>query len=582
MHRWIGLVLGAVSAIPLVSGGPDAKTERLGFTVETVNVKGGAELVTVFGPLPGRNPGQTSMAPLVSVLRDTLGDADPATDRLRYVWVLTSVRPSLTERAMASLPFFYFRPGLANGADQRPAPVIDLSSAARNVWSSVAQSVAQVMALDPNGAIVRTSTRSYRNNIEDHRRVQLLEGLAALSELRSDPQAAALLSEPDLIEIQTRLALAGQLLGGLVNADRLPEAYNKQRMRAEEMRGHNWELLRQRAESNGLYFQPLGNEESPGHAILWVATEDLGPHNYNGQFLGISNPFDDARLRRWKGYREVRDDREMIPLALYGLEYPKVPLLLVDFRNTWAPRYREILRHATTDTVIGVLGISRFTNLPFLAGSMAFNFVETRHGHTTSRAMRLKAYSDARQWLARDQSIDPALRAELQKRLESLGLNPMEESVSDEADIARRQYAALLRYAEDPKGLPAKLEHDRDAEMSAYRHSLTARASMKVGTYASLGAYSHHESEPDPGKLAEQRRIAHQTQFLAAVARSTPQTEIVWNMDDIRHALDQLSATRIPARSVPIVQRILRQTNDEETRALCQRALLGLDAAGSQ
>ena len=39
----------------------------------------------------------------------------------------------------------------------------------------------------------------------------------------------------------------------------------------EETRGHNWELLRQRAEANGLYFEPLGLTASRTHALLWVS-----------------------------------------------------------------------------------------------------------------------------------------------------------------------------------------------------------------------------------------------------------------------------------------------------------------------
>ena len=85
-----------------------------------------------------------------------------------------------------------------------------------------------------------------------------MEGLAVLSQLERLPEGKSLLSEQELLEIETRLTLAGKTLGGLVSAEKLPEAYLKQRARTEETRGHNWELLRQRAEANGLYFEPLG------------------------------------------------------------------------------------------------------------------------------------------------------------------------------------------------------------------------------------------------------------------------------------------------------------------------------------
>jgi len=174
------------------------------------------------------------------------------------------------------------------------------------------------------------------------------------------------------------------------------------------------------------------------------------------------------------------------------------------------------------------------------------------------------------------------LHAELQKRLEVMGVNPMDESVFAETRIAQKQYAALLRYAQDPRGLPARLEHDRQAELISYQRGAAARVGMGIAKVVSLGIY--HAPAVDPktleANLDEHRRIEKQASFLAAVARSSPQTEVVWNMDEVRRALDQLSATRVPARSAQVIQQIMRQTNDQETRELCQRALLSLNAAG--
>jgi hypothetical protein len=268
----------------------------------------------------------------------------------------------------------------------------------------------------------------------------------------------------------------------------------------------------------------------------------------------------------------------MIPLALYALDYPKVPLLLVDFRNTSAPKRREMIRHAATDTISGILGISKFGNWPFMAGSFAFEFVRTRHGAAMNRMARLRAYSEARQWMALDTSIDPGLRQELQKRLEEVGVNPIEESVFDEADIARRQYAALLRYAADPRGLPARIAHDRTTELTAYHHSMKSRIGIRAAEAVTLGAYMHREKETET--LSEERRVARRLEFLAKVAKSGPQAEIVWNMEEVRRAVDQVAASRVPKKSAELVARIMRQTNDEETRALCERALLSLEAAG--
>ncbi|HLH39914.1 MAG TPA: hypothetical protein VKX39_12260 [Bryobacteraceae bacterium] len=564
--------------LPIIAlaGNPDFRVERL-------PIPGGSELITVFGPIAGAKG--AAEAPLLSVLRDDLGEADPESSRLRYVWVLTSMPPGLMQRAVGSLPFFYWRADFGRNPDKRPSPVIDLGSPARPVWHSIAGALTQALALDPTGALIRTPTRSYRNNLEDQHRVRLLEGLAILSELEDDPEVKALLSEPELTEIETRLNLGARMLGGLLTTEKVPQAYVKERTRAEEMRGHNWELLRQRAEANGLYFEPFGVNGSATHALLWIAAADVNSRRkFDGQFLAISNPYQDSRLLNWKGYREVRDGREMIPLALYALEYPKVPLLLADLRNTYSPKRREMIRHAITDTAGGVLGISKFGNWPYLCGSTAFNFVRVRHGSTNDRNARLKAYAEVREWLALDDSLPPGLSHLLQQRLEMMGVNPMEQGVLHQADIARRQYAALVRYATDPEGLPARVEHDRNRELAAYRHGAGARFGFRMASIATLGLIDHREKETGQeleARLDRERRLASQTRFLEMVARSGPQAEIVWNMEEVRRAVDEIVALGIPQRSASLVARIMRETQDQETRAICARALESLEAPGA-
>src|SRR5438270_13007418 len=102
------------------------------FRLERTPVPGGAELLTVYGHLSAKATVPDQEVPLVSVLRDTLGDDDPSNDRLRYIWVLTSARPSVWQHMAAALPFFYFRPDLGpnsrKSADSRPAPVLDMGN----------------------------------------------------------------------------------------------------------------------------------------------------------------------------------------------------------------------------------------------------------------------------------------------------------------------------------------------------------------------------------------------------------------------------------------------------------------------
>jgi hypothetical protein len=573
------------------------------FRVERQPIANGAELLTVFSSLPNQNGEVRLEIPLVSVLRDSLGDDDPDSNRLRYVWVLTSARPTVLQHAAAFVPFFYWRADLGKNADRKPAAVLDLGDTDKVVWNALAQSVVQAAALDSNGVLIRASTRRYRANLADQQQVNLMEGLSVISQLEELPEGEALLSQPELLEIQARLNLAGKTLGGLVTTERLPEAYLKNRVQTEETRGHNWELLRQRAETNGLYFDPLGFARSRTHALLWVAREDLVPsgekHKWDGRFLGITDPFNDSRVKNWTGYTQTRyfdelgvpvdantpgaQSRELIPLALYALDYPKVPLLLADFRDTRKPKNREMLRLAAGDAVSGVLGISRWSSWPYFAGSIGWNFVRSRHGDPNNRTARLKAYAQVRRWLTLDGSIDADLRTDLQRRLEILGVNPLEQSVFEESGIANRQYQALLRYAADPKGLPARLERDRNAELASHRHGVPARTGMELAKWFSLGIYSHREMDDSTSlaaALSRERRAESQIRFLKIVAKSSTQPEVVWNIAEVRRAVNELIATGVPPRSAQVVTRIMQQTTDAETRALCERALASIGGAG--
>lgn len=519
--RFLGVATLAVAASPVALAQTGVDRTEPQFRIERQNVPGGAELLTVFGSIPdSQADAPDADVPLVAVLRDTLGDADPENDRLRYVWVLTAPRPTLLQRAAAATPFYYWRAGFGKSADRHPAPVMDLSSPGGGVWISLASSIAQVLAFDPNGAVVRSATRSYRNNARDHRQFHLLEGLAVLSQLEETPGISTALSEPELLALQARLALAARTFGGFVSDQNLPAAYIKQRTRTTEDRGHNWELLRQRAEANGLYFEPFGLGDSQTQALLWVAKEDLeSGHAFDSRFLGIANPYGDSRLMEWSGFTKTIEagesdgegaPRELIPLALYALDHPKTPLLLVDFRNTRAPKKREMLRHATVDVVSGVIGYSKWGNWPYMAGSWAWSFVRARHGAPNDRLARISAYSQTRRWLAMDPALTPQFRAELLRRLQVLGVNPLEDSVFDEAKFAHRQYAALLAYAKDPSGLEARLESDRNQEMTRYDHGLAARAGLRTIHYMTLGAYTHWEDETFvvEARIDQRRRAA--------------------------------------------------------------------------
>src|SRR5256714_11680780 len=96
--------------------------------LERIEIPGGAELITVHAKLAGLESNENDKwIPLVSILRDTLGDNDPENNRLRYVWPLTYTRPTVKQRLAAAIPFFYARIGNKEKLSKTPPPAMDLA-----------------------------------------------------------------------------------------------------------------------------------------------------------------------------------------------------------------------------------------------------------------------------------------------------------------------------------------------------------------------------------------------------------------------------------------------------------------------
>jgi hypothetical protein len=563
---------------------------------ESQPVAGGAELVTVFARLDGAAApdSQDLDVPLLSVLRDSLGDDDPDNDRLRSVWILTSTRPTIWQRAASALSFGYFRAGSKRHAGRVPSPAIDLAAPSKSVIGNLFGDSLQAMELDPLGMAVRSTTRTYRTNSDDYTKLQVFQALSNLDNLALQSGGPSALTDSQLREIHSRLSLSTRTFGGLVRQQYLSRYYDKETSRRQQTRGHNWELLRQRAELNGLFFEPLAMASgSPSEALLWIARSDLDSgagRNFDRQFLGIANPWTDARLLHWTGYSQLRyfdsgnrpvpkdapdaHPVDMIPLSLYSLDYPRVPLLLADFRHSFTPKRREMLSQGVTGLVTGVFGITRFGNPSFFAADSVWTFVRGRHGAAVNRTARLQAYSGARQFLAMDSTLDPALKLELHRQLDHLALNPRENETSREATLAREQYAALLQYAGSPRSA-AKLEQERRKELESYTRSTAFRVFARLGRMVTRGP------RPDPefdlslrAELDAYRRTATQVRFLKQLLAASPRPDVVWDTDAIRKSVEDLSAD---AHAGPEAQRLIAQvyarSGDSDLRSACWRAM---------
>ena len=280
-----------------------------------------------------------------------------------------------------------------------------------------------------------------------------------------------------------------------------------------------------------------------------------------------------------KGGENVRRV-EMIPLAVYGLNHPKIPALLIDFRNSLNAKKREMSGRVLNDVAKNVLSLSSFGNIPYFAGRKVYGFLTGRRGIDMNQPSRVRSYSELKLLLAFNATIDPKLRSELERRLEHVSLNPLSNDSDSEIELARQQYDALVKFARREDGLPAKIERDRRVEMVPLVHGPFARFMFGLGNVVTFGRYVHREEAT--AELAERlevaRRIRHHTQFLDQVAKSSPQIEVVWDMNRVRTSLRLLAdrATAANGLSARAAALVFQRTTDTESAcfaSMCCREL---------
>ena len=594
------------------------------FRVEKLSVAGGSELLTIFGRVDGLRDSSSAEVPLVTILRDTLGDDNPENDQLRYVWMLTYTQPSMAKRVAAAIPFLYRSVGNKKNISGPPSPILNLSHAQRATWSKFFWWGVQSAFLDTYGLPLKISTRTYRQNLQDYRKAHIAEALSILgtyqnvqlhshmeSEFlatRTEPEAervsvddssrplvdfAPAFTPGEMLELRARLLLSQKTFGGLYGPDRFEATVGKYNTKSLDYSGHNWDLLRQQAEADGLYFEPLTMPDGTAtHAILWIAKSDLDAEpnrRYSGRFLNISNPWQDQRLRNWAGYSETRyfdtENRrttsdadgarrlEMIPLALYGLNHPKIPAVLIDFRDTLNPKKREMSQRLFNDVAKNMLSLSSFGNLPYFAGRKLYGFMTGRRGMDINQPSRVRSYSELKLLLAFNSKITPQLHDELERRLNTVSINPISNDSDSEIELARKQYEALVEFARRDDGLPAKVERDRREEMVSLVHGRATRFLFGLGNVVTFGHYVHRE-EATPElqqRLEIVRRVQYHTRFLDRVAKSSPQVEVAWDVATVQKSLKFLAENAVAANgsTAQVASHVFQRSTDDESRKLC-------------
>lgn len=572
--------------------------------VETIPVAGGAEIITIFAKQSNfHDPAKSNSSeiPLVSILRDTLGDERPENDRLRYVWMLTYTRSTFWQKAAAFVPFLYTRTTNKNKiGNSPPPPIADMQRTDKAMWNKILWFAFKKVMLAEFGVGPKASALQYRQNAQDYRRTAVASALAILA-LYEKTEGEKVLTDSELKDIQAKLWMTNETFGGMMQDENLHRVYEKKIAVNEDIRGHNWELLRQYSEAQGLYFEPIEMPDGTArHALVSVAAEDLVENTgrkFDSRFLNIKDPWSDKKLRSWKGYSQTKwfdeesrivtadtpnaKPRTMIPLALYALDTPKIPAILIDFRDERNPRRREMSRRVLTDLTSNVLSISKFSSIPYFLGRYLYDFTTGRRGDDINQPSRMRSYAQLKTLLALDADLDSGLRDELATRIEMVSLNPLENDIEAEAKIARVQYRNLIDYVRRPDGLPAKLDRDRREEMVKLAHSTKKRMLFTAAHVFSLGLYTHREkATPEMvAKMDTRRQLEYHERIVNEVATRSARPEVDSDLEALKRSLLFMSLNGSTARekTTRSLAKIFAITDDEDARRLCLTALYRVD-----
>ena len=575
-----------------------------------------AQVVTLFCRGCSGLTGETDV-PLVAVLRDTLADQDPENDRLVSVWLLSYIRPTAGRRILSAVPFFYWRVGVGSAAvgPKSAAPLINLNALQHPVFNAVGRDILQWGLLDGATTPIRASSRAYRTNEVDSERLHLEEAISYLQAAPISDDVASL-TRAQMETLIARLELRKSLLGGLASEKAAERAGRDASTRNEQVRSRNWELLRQCADKTGLYFEPLAIAGSTNqYAMLWFPTNEAAePANTHlhpiWKLLNIKDPWSDKLLHSpgvatyardldqsgnllpagTRGERQVH----LTPLGIYCLTYPKMPLLLLDFRATMRLKWQEVTQRSIDEITAGVIGISHFTNWYYFVGADVYDFVASRHGAALNQSERLDAYAQFRVRLELDRQLDPALRTEMEQRVNSLAINPLEAAPQQEMLAALVRYDNLQRDAQTGRLLKT-VDNDRRTELAIDSESPQQISWQSFLHLASFGSYTHRVSAKaeNVAEVDRYRRVQNQLDYLDRVTENGTQPEVAYDSIQIEHAvsilrneLPYVESRPVRTRATATLKRLNDLTQDAALKTDCSAAVASLEqgkgVAGTQ
>ena len=548
--------------------------------------------------------------PLLSVMRDNLGDQSTENDRLTSVWLLSYTPYNFGQRMLSAVPFFYWRVGDGSEKidERHMKPLMDLTVPEHPMISNATRDLVQWTAFDPLAMPIRASSRAYRSNEVEHERLHLGEAIGYLRQAPVGPPDSAL-TQAELNTLIARLELRKRLLGGLVSRSKAEEVGQKEGFEQERIRSKNWELLRVCADKSGLLFEPINIGGTEGeYGLLWFPLDGgsapagtaLGPL---WKVLDLKNPWTDSRLKDWRGpvFTRAVDQNgsllpegstgartvRLVPLGAYSMNYPKLPLLLVDFRGELHVRRHEMTQRTINEVTSGIIGISHFTNWYYYVAADVYDFVASRHGAAMDLESRVDCYSQFRVSLAFDTSLDGGLRQDMLRRIDSLSVNPLEGSPAHEIQVAFSRYDLLQEMAATENGvLTEQLDRQRRAELATFEATRKGIAAQELLHTASFGLYNKRvkADSSNLSQLDTDRRVQTNLEFLQSVAEAGTRPEVAYDsqlisdsVGELSELLPQISSRGVRDQAVVVLDQLKGLTQDQILQADCSSALAAIE-----
>jgi hypothetical protein len=268
---------------------------------------------------------------------------------------------------------------------------------------------------------------------------------------------------------------------------------------------------------------------------------------------------------------------ELVPIAMYSLTYPRMPLLLIDFLHPTRIRHRELSQRLIRE--IGGAGIyaSSFPGWAFSGALGLYQYIKGHQGSPTDEQARLDCYSKARMDVAFSSSLDADFRSSAQSRLNEISINPLDSAVDQELAAANISYSLLMRAAATPNQFPEKLDKDRRQELASFGASNATKLRAQFLQYVTLGLYTRRaQAGPNTIESVRQmRRVKDLLNALNHVGSEKSPSELTFNTSEIVSTIQELS---ILTRSSPpairhsfltVADRLLSVSEDKSVREQC-------------